>query len=184
MKSKISVRQILAYLIDPAQFLKRNMEGLPWYFSVLISGVAFLLLFLQSGLDMYRAAKIDLIKVFLLAAIGLFFGIVVIVLLALFIHLIAMIVGYRAPLSKTIKLFTLSYAASLIYLIMGLIFSLALSWNTSIAFGVTGILWTMRPLIATIKSMFKERELISVIISSLCGVFVIVMWSLINGMMI
>ncbi len=180
MQPKSKFKQTLIYLMNPGAFLKNNFDGLPWQFSIVISGLAFFLLFLQSGLDMYRANRIDASKVFILSMIGALFGVFAISILALLIHSIAKIGGYNKDAKTSIQLFALSYAASLIYLVLGLLFSLIFSWNTSVAFGVTGILWTMRPMMETIKSMFNKQEVVSVLVSSICGIFVITTWVLIN----
>ncbi len=56
-------------------------------------------------------------------------------------------------------------------------FSIVLGCNTSIAFGVTGVLWAIGPMMYTIRELTGGNHRLSIPISSLVGVIVLLSWS-------
>ena len=80
----------------------------------------------------------------------------------------------------TISAFALGYSATLVYALTGLVFSLAFGWKTAVAFGVTGVLWALRPTLFTIKQMSGERVGFSIAMTTLCGAILLVGWSLLG----
>jgi len=63
---------------------------------------------------------------------------------------------------------------------VGLIFNLAAGWNTAIAFGVTGVLWALLPVIAILREMTGEKLGVSLAISTLCGGLILCGWALVG----
>lgn len=61
---------------------------------------------------------------------------------------------------------------------VGLIFNLAAGWNTAVAFGVTGAMWALYPIIAICREMTGEKTAASLAISTVCGALVICGWAL------
>ncbi len=105
------------------------------------------------------------------------YGIVAIPLLAVVIWVILKAAKTDKSLLQTISSFCLSYSGALIYGIIGIIFSLALGWKTSVAFGVTGVLWAIGPMIITIRELTGGKNALSIPIAAAVGAIVLLSWS-------
>jgi hypothetical protein len=60
-------------------------------------------------------------------------------------------------------------------------FSLLLHWNTSVVFGVSGVLWATGPMIASIKQMSRENTALSVIVATICSGLLLFGWALLGN---
>src|SRR5690606_8065461 len=127
-------------MINPAGALSGALSN-KWYLSVAVSALAFGLFFIQTGLDLYKTGQKDMSFVLFSVGTGIVYGLLVIPLLAAVIWIILKAVKTDKNLMETISSFCLSYSGALVYGVLGIIFSLALDWKTSVAFGVTGVLW-------------------------------------------
>lgn len=170
-------RAVVAMMLSPAFVLKSAFNHIPKAFSLAVSALAFALFFLQTGLDLYKTGQKGLMFVFLSLGAGFLYGAVVIPLLAALIWLILKVLRNNKSLSWAVASFCFSYSGALIYGVLGLIFSLVLGWRTSIAFGVTGVLWATGPLIAALREMTGGKTALAVFLSTLAGVAVLYTWS-------
>ena len=75
-----------------------------------------------------------------------------------------------------IRAFALAYSATLIYAAMGLMFNLFFGWNTAVAFGVTGVLWALAPMISVLKGMVGGRGWPATVLATVCGLMVLAGW--------
>ena len=173
-------RTIFGMMINPAGTLK-NALITKWYFAVVISALAFGLFFGQTGLDLYKTGQKGWDFVVLSGGAGMVYGIVAIPLLAVVIWVILKAAKTDKSLLQTISSFCLSYSGALIYGIIGIIFSLALGWKTSVAFGVTGVLWAIGPMIITIRDLTGGRNALSVPIATTVGIAVLISWSVLGN---
>ena len=82
------LRTVLTMITNPGEVIKNQMIKVPWPYTMLISGLAFTLFFLQTGIDLFRAGTIGVDRVILIAIIGLLFGTVGVVLLAMLTYLV------------------------------------------------------------------------------------------------
>ena len=82
------LRTVLTMIANPGEVIKNQMIKVPWPYTMLISGLAFTLFFLQIGIDLFRAGTIGVDRVILIAIIGLLFGTVGVVLLAMLTYLV------------------------------------------------------------------------------------------------
>lgn len=171
------LRTIFGMMINPAGTLKSVILSTKWYFSVTVSALAFTLFFGQTGLDLYKTGQKGLGFVWLSGATGVLYGIIVIPLLGLLIWTVLKLSKANRKVSETISLFCLSYSGALIYGVLGLIFSLVFGWKTSVAFGVTGVLWAIGPMIVTIRELTGGKNALSVPIATVVGVLVLFSWS-------
>lgn len=78
-----SLKVALKMIANPGEVVKNQMNKVPWPFSLTISGLAFCLFFLQTGLDMFRIGKIDEIDLIMITFIGFIYGTLGISLLAI-----------------------------------------------------------------------------------------------------
>ncbi|WP_373484595.1 hypothetical protein [Acetobacterium sp.] len=177
---KSQLRTVLTMIANPGEVIKKQLIKIPWPYTILLSGLAFTLFFLQTGIDLFRAGTIGIERVILIAMIGLFFGTAGVVLLAMLSYLLAQGGKRNLPPGWAISNFALGYSVTLIYSLCGLLFSLAFHWNTAVAFGITGVLWSLRPTLFTIKQMSGDATVLSVVLTTLCGAIMLFGWGLLG----
>lgn len=172
------VRIVLSMMLSPASVLKSAVSGIPWFFSVLISAAAFCLFFLQTGLDLYKTGQKEIWFVIFSAIAGAAYGLLVIPLLGVIIWGILKLTKSDKDLKWIISSFCLSYSGALIYGIIGIVFSILLAWKTSVAFGVTGVLWAIGPMIISIRATTDGKNTMSIPIATIVSIIVLLSWSL------
>jgi hypothetical protein len=171
----------MTMMLNPGAVLKKTVSKVPWPFSLSISALAFTLFFMQTGLDLMRIGLKDIKFVLLLSVEGFLFGSAGIALLAVIAWGLTRIFKGKKPLGWAISAFGLGYCSTLIFTVLGLFFSLVLHWNTSVAFGVTGVLWATGPMIASIKEMSRGSTTLSVIVATICSGLLLLGWSLLGN---
>lgn len=173
-------KSALKMIVNPGDVVKRQMSKVPWPYSLSISGLAFGLFFLQTGIDMLRAGQIDYSTVILITMLGIVYGTAGLALVALLAWSLARGSERQYDIAWAVSAFALGYSATLVYALIGLIFSLMFGWHTAVAFGVTGVLWALRPTIMTIRQMSGERVGFSIAVSTVCGAVLLFGWSLLG----
>ena len=141
-----------------------------------VSGIAFMLFFLQTGIDRARDGMLDTRGVVVLSIAGLIYGTVGIGLTGVVGWIGARLMGGAGELREAIRAFALAYSATLIYAAMGLMFNLFFGWNTAVAFGVTGVLWALAPMISVLKGMVNGRGWPATVLATVCGLMVLAGW--------
>lgn len=173
-------KTIFGMMINPRGALKSYFKT-KWYISAGVSAVAFGLFFGQTGFDLYKTGQKGLDFVLLTSSIGIVYGLLVIPLIGLLIWTVLKLVKGERKMKDTVSAFCLSYSGALIYGLIGLVFSLVLGWKTSVAFGVTGVLWAIGPMIITIKDLTGGRNTLSIIIATTVGIGVLISWSVLGN---
>jgi hypothetical protein len=112
---------------------------------------------------------------------GLLFGSLGVALLAGIAWGITRIFKGDKPLGWAVSAFGLGYCSTLIFTVLGMLFSLFFHWNTSVAFGVSGLLWATGPMIASIKQMSRDNTALSVIVATLCSGLLLLGWVLLGN---
>jgi hypothetical protein len=140
-----------------------------------------MLFFMQTGLDLLRIGQKGPGFVVLLSVEGLLFGSLGIAVLAAIAWVITRLFRGNKPLGWAVSAFGLGYCSTLIFTVLGMVFSLVLHWNTSVAFGVTGVLWATGPMIASIKQMSRENTALSVIVATVCSGLLLFGWVLLGN---
>lgn len=180
---KISnVRMIFGMMINPASVLKSLISKSKWQFSLIISGLAFALFFLQTGLDLFRTGQKTFSHILILSGTGLIYGAIIIPLVASFMWLILKAGKSEKSLFQTISVFCMSYSGALIYGVIGLGFSLSMGWKTAVAFGVTGVLWAIGPMIVSVRELTGGKNSLSIPIATIFSLIVLVSWAFIGNM--
>jgi len=177
--SRVDVKSILLMMVNPAAVLKQRLAAVSSVWALGVSGAAFTLFFLQTGLDLYRNGKPGSL-VAILAATGLVYGTVVVAAIAAAAFLLTRLFGGVRQLGWSIKAFAMGYSPALIYAAFGLVANAAFQWRTAIAFGVTGMLWALGPMVSAIKEMTDQKAGLSIIIATLCGGLLLLGWSLLS----
>jgi hypothetical protein len=175
-----AIRSALGMILNPGQVVKGAMQGVPWPFCLTISGLAFTIFFLQTGLDMHRVGTAGTGATVGFTFLGLGLGTIGVALVAALAWVVARPLGGRRSLEWTVRAFCLAYSPTLIFVVLGLIFNLAGGWNTSVAFGITGALWAVYPLLSIVKEMTGEKLALSLVLSTVCGALIISTWALLG----
>ncbi len=182
-KTKPSMLKIVfGMMINPSGILKSALLNTKWYFSLIVSGVAFGLFFIQTGLDLYKTGQKGLDFLLLSAGVGVIYGVLLIPLIGFVVAGILKISKSEKKVGQIVSLFCLSYSGSLIYGILGIVFSLVLGWKTSVAFGASGILWAIGPTIITIREMTGGKNRLSIPIATIVSGAILVSWSLFGNL--
>ena len=174
-----SSKAALQVMLDPGGVLRDMLDDVPSVFSLCIPGLAFSLLFLQAGLDLHRVMVRSSAGVVGLTCVGLLYGVAGIALVASAAWAFSRAMGGTRSLDWTFRAFGISYTPSLIYAACGLFFNAAFGWNTSAAFGVTGLLWSIAPLTSTGREMLGDRLGLSIALATACGGLLLFGWALI-----
>lgn len=170
-------RTMISMMISPGSALKTAISGIPWFFSLAVSALAFGLFFLQTGFDLYKTGQKDLSFALMSAGAGAVYGLTVIPLLGVIIWSILKLLKSEKNMKWAVSSFCLSYSGALIYGILGIIFSFLFGWKTAISFGVTGVLWATGPLIVSIREMAGGKSVLSITLATLVGAAVLFSWS-------
>lgn len=153
-----------------------------WYFSAGISSLAFGLLFFQTGLDLYKTGQKETGFLLVSAAAGMIYGLLIIPLISIVVWTILKLAKSDKSLANAVSALCLSYSGALIYGMIGLIFSFVLGWKTSVAFGVSGVLWAIGPMIQTIRGLTGGKTGVSVLISTVVSAAVLISWSIFGNL--
>jgi uncharacterized membrane protein len=175
----------LLIFVNPGGALKGALAQLPIPVALGISGTAFGLFFLQTGLDLLRVSQPTLPRLAMTGAggvvglclVGVVYGTLGVAFLAALAWIATRPLGATVALDSTIRAFALGYCPALVYAALGVATNLALGWNTALAVGVTGMLWALGPMIATLREMLGGRIWPSVILATLLGGLTLFGWA-------
>ncbi len=175
-------RTVLSMMISPREAIRSTIDETRWYLALIVSGAAFALFFLQTGLDMYKTGQRGMIYVIQSAGTGFLYGAIAIPIISAAAWILLKAAKGRKPLIWTVTSFCLSYSGALIYGILGVIASLVLGWKTSLAFGIGGILWAIGPMMFTAREVTGGKIVLSVPIATVFAGLVLLSWSVWGGM--
>jgi hypothetical protein len=170
------LRTVLGVMVDPGGMIKRRLGDSGLGVALSVSGLAFALFFLQTGIDRAREGQIGGLAIVTLTLAGLVYGTVGVAITGVAGWAGARLLGGACPIGNAIRAFALAYSPTLIYAALGLLFNLTLGWNTAVAFGVTGVLWALGPMILALREMVGGRTWPATILATGCGFLVLVGW--------
>ena len=174
------LRSALTMILNPGQVVKGALDQVPWVVSLSISGLAFTLFFLQTGMDMHRVGTASAGAAVGFTFLGTAMGTAGVALVAAVAWSLARLLGCDRPLEWSVRAFCLAYTPTLIFVAVGLIVNLAAGWNTAVAFGVTGALWALYPILAIVREMTGDKLGASLAISTICGGLILCGWALLG----
>jgi hypothetical protein len=169
-------RSLFAMVVSPASVLTPALGGTTAVRALAISGLAFVLLFLQTARDV-RAGGVETVA---LVFGGFALGTLGVALVAVVAWVLALPLGVGRPLGWTVRAFGLAYSPVLIYSSIGMLVSWAVGWQTAVAFGASGLLWSLRPMMVAIQGMTGGRAWVSIFLTTLCGGFLLAVWVLVG----
>jgi hypothetical protein len=175
-------RRVFGFALDPGGAVRAQLGAVSITQALAIPAAAFALFFLQTGLDRARTGTLDGAGVGILVLAGLAFGTIGLAAIAVLGWGAIRALGGTAGFDTALRAFALSYCPTLISVLLGLAFSLALGWNTAIAFGVSGVLWALGPMSGAIREMLGGRLWPAIAVSSLCGLAVLYAWAMLEAL--
>ena len=167
---------ILLMMVNPGQMLTQGLGKVSWPFALSVSGAAFALFFFQTGLDRWHVDRLSAVRCLLLGLLGGVYGTVGIAAIGLVAWALSKLIGGDRPPGWVIRAIALSYSSALVYAVVGLVFNFGFKWNTSLAFGVTGVLWALGPMIAVFRQISKGNLAGSIVLATICGALVLLGW--------
>jgi len=174
------LRSFFAMLFNPG---KAVTQPVGWGFAYAVSGLAFGMLFLQTGLDLVRAGKADNNDLVRLAMIGIAIGTAGVMVIASVAWAGAKLSGIDNDFPFALRAFGLAYSPALLYALCGLIVNLTLQWNTAVAFGITGLLWALGPVAAVIRQLTNDKMVPSLLLTTFCGAAMMAGWAYLGGVL-
>jgi hypothetical protein len=174
------VALLVGMMFNPGAVLQRRLAGVTWPTAMLVSGAAFTLLFLQTGLDLLKSGRAGAGAALLLTFAGLLYGTIGILVVGFVAWALSRPFGPGHSPGWAIRAYALAYSPALVYGLCGMAANLALGWRTSVAFGVTGLLWALGPIMAVNDELTGGRKGVSVLLSIVCGGVALLGWSLLG----
>ncbi len=168
---------IFMLALNPGQLLKNYLQQYPWPFALLISGFAYMLFFVQSGLDLERVGFRGGFIFLSPPLVGFIYGSAGVTFFALIAWVLTVAIGNRHSPGFSIKAFGLGYAPALVYSICGIFANIYFGWNTALSFGIPGVLWAARPMMAVLREMTGGKKLFSFILTAVFGLILLAGWS-------
>ncbi len=168
-------------VLNPGGLLKSHLKSYSWVWAISVSGLAFMLFFIQTSLDLHRAGEAGGGHVVGMAFTGILYGTLGISLFALVAWILVGAWRKKYTAAWSVKAFGLGYAPALVYTTSGLLANLFLGWNTSLSFGIPGVLWATMPMMAALREMTGDKKLVSLLITLCFGLLVFMSWSLLIG---
>lgn len=175
--NKNGIKALLKYF-NPEALSKEELSKIPFVYPIGISGLTYGLFFLQTGLDQKKAGSKTLFEAMILAIKGLGIGTVGLIGLSVVVFIIIKSFKSEFSLSNLIKAFCLSYTTALLSLSIGLILNIFFQANTAVAFGVTGVLWSLNPLFRVLRKNTKGNFTLSLILCTTIGLMVLIIWDI------
>lgn len=176
-KYKNGIKALLKYF-NPEALSTGELSKIPFVYPIGISGLTYGLFFLQTGLDQKKAGSKTLFEAIILGIKGLGIGTFGLIGLSVVVFIIMRISKSEYSLPNLIKTFCLSYTTALLSLTIGLILNIFFHANTAIAFGVTGVLWSLNPLFRVLRKNTKGNFTLSLILCTTIGLMVLIIWNI------
>lgn len=173
-------RVICAVMAAPGEIVRRYAGVLPAPLALGIPTVAFALFFLQTAIDQHHATGWDgaaTVAALVLAGTGAGLGSLGVALLAAIAWVLTRPFGSEATLGWSVRAFGLAYSPMLVYAVCGVLVQGFLGWPTTLAFGVTGYLWALAPLHATLLHMARGRAWPAFFLTTGLGAVLLLAWA-------
>ena len=130
---------------------------IPWIFYMIFPALSYLFLFLQTGLDRADMGFIEPAGVFKTSVYGLILGCILFFFLSAVLFLIAYIFKKPIEFLKVLECVGIAHLLPLIINLSGFTFRFLTGWDTSVTFGLTGVMISLIPLLGFILNIYKNK---------------------------
>jgi hypothetical protein len=167
------IKYIIFYALNPIGILSESTFH-RWYLYLILPAVGWMLFFLQVGLDKYYGFW----KVLLMVIIGLISGYSFVGAIGFIMTFILSYLGKELKNDQVISLIALSHTYMASSMFLGLIYNI-IGFNSSASFGIAGLMCTLLPIYAGIRTLSKRKPFMAPLLTTLVGVLLLMSWQLI-----
>jgi hypothetical protein len=171
------IKSFVIFALNPSGILK-NKKKQKWYLYLLFPASGWLLFFLQVGMERYRQGMYTAWKVILICILGFIIGYVMVGLIGALIDFILSRMKFDLRFDQVVSLIALSHTYMVFSVVLGLIYGL-FGNSSSAAFGISGLLCTLLPIYAGIRTLGRGRAFMPPLFATLAGVILLGSWQLI-----
>ncbi len=172
-----SIKHIIFLMLNPSSVLTDGQVH-KWYLDLILPAFAWMLFFLQVGLDRHRQSGYPPGKIVLLSFIGLIAGYVVVFLTGILMSMLLTVFGKNIRLQLGISCIALSHTYKTFSLILGLLYNF-FGYSSSVAFGTVGLLATLLPVYSGIRGLTRGTTFLAPVLAALIGLIFLVFWQLV-----
>lgn len=165
------------FALNPTGVLKRK-EKQKWYLFLIFPATGWFLFFLQIGMERFRQGSYSAWKVILISLLGLVIGYIMVGVIGAVIDFILSYFKINLRFDQVVSLIALSHTYMVFSVLLGLIYNL-FGNSSSAAFGISGMLCTLMPIYAGIRTLGKGRAFMPPLMATLAGVILLGSWQLI-----
>lgn len=165
------------FALNPTGVLKRK-EKQKWYLFLIFPAIGWLLFFLQIGMERFRQGSYSAFKVILISLLGLIIGYIMVGVIGAIIDFILSYFKIELRFDQVVSLIALSHTYMVFSVLLGLIYNL-FGNSSSAAFGISGLLCTLMPIYAGIRTLGKGRAFMPPLMATLAGVILLGSWQMI-----
>lgn len=166
-----------AFALNPTVVLKRS-EKQKWYLYLIYPSVGWMLFFLQIGIERFRQGSYSAFKVILITLLGMIIGYIMVGVVGAVIDFILSYFKIELRFDQVVSLIALSHTYMVFSVLLGLIYNL-FGNSSSATFGISGLLCTLMPIYAGIRTLGKGRAFMPPLMATLAGVILLGSWQLI-----
>ena len=171
------VKIFLLFALNPTGVLKRR-EKQKWYLFLIFPAVGWLIFFLQVGIERYRQGMYSAWNVIFICILGFIIGYIMVGVIGAIIDFILSQSKMELRFDQVVSLIALSHTYMVFSVVLGLIYNLF--GNSSAAvFGISGLLCTLLPIYAGVRTLGKGRAFMPPLLATLAGVILLGSWQLI-----
>lgn len=171
------IKYWLLFALNPVAVLKEEKIH-KWYLYLILPSVGWMIFFLQVGLDKNRNGYFATGRIILLTFMGLIIGYIAVGLIGALLTFILAALGKKSRLDQVISNIALSHTYMTFSVILGLVYSL-FGYNSAATFGITGLLCTLLPIYAGIRTLTKGSSFLAPLLATVVGVLLLAAWQLI-----
>lgn len=167
------IKYFVLYALNPVLILTEEKKH-EWYYHLILPAVGWMFFFLQVGI--YRNSHFG--KILLLSFTGLILGYVTVLLISLLLTFLLTFWKIKLRIDQTISCVALSHTYMTFSTVLGLIYIIFGNISPT-SFGIAGLLCTLLPIYAGIRSLGRSNTFIAPILASIAGVLMLAGWQLI-----
>ncbi len=171
------IKGFAVFALNPTGVLKIK-EKQKWYLYLLFPAIGWLLFFLQIGIERYRQGVYSVWKILFICFLGFVVGYIIVGLIGVIIDFILSYYKMNLRTDQVISLIALSHTYMVFSVVLGLIYSI-FGNSSSAAFGISGLLCTLLPIYAGVRTLGKGRAFMPPLLATLAGVILLGSWQMI-----
>ncbi|MBN2853635.1 MAG: hypothetical protein JXQ23_12945 [Clostridia bacterium] len=171
------IKYFVLYALNPVKVLSEEKKH-PWYLYLILPAIGWMLFFLQVGL--YRGSQFTYSawKVIFMTVTGLIVGYISVLLISFLLTYLLAFWGVKVKADQVISCLALSHTYMTFSMVLGLLYSIMGSVSPT-SFGIAGLMSTLLPIYAGIRTLGKKNVFIAPVLASVVGVLLLAGWQLI-----